>query len=157
MAFPVGCRQERRRCRRQSRATHPWRASSANRNERFCKRRNAEAKLLTCGARARLSDHWALKVVTWLEHLARHPGCPASRLLQEQTPLWLETCRVLSGRSFYYPSDSGGQTMTRSGRGQPVRYLSEWWEQIKFDNPNKDRGVSRRRAHQLKELVMRRS
>ena len=123
--------------------------------ESFCKRRNAEAKLLTCGARARLSDHWALKVVTWLEHLARHPGCPASRLLQEQTPLWLETCRVLSGRSFYYPSDSGGQTMTRSGRGQPVRYLSQWWEQIKFDNPNKDRGVSRRRAHQLKELVMR--
>jgi len=125
--------------------------------ESFCKRRNAEAKLLTCEARARLSDHWALKVVTWLEHLARHPGCPASRLLREQTPLWLETCRILSGRSIYYPSDSGGQTMTRNGRGQPVRYLGKWWERMKFDNPDKKRGVSRLRAQQLKELVMRRS
>ena len=47
--------------------------------------------------------------------------------------------------------------MTRSSRGQTVQYLGQWWEQIKFDNPNKDRGVSRLRAQQLKELVMRRS
>ena len=71
------------------------------------------------------------------EALHRHPGSPAARLLQEQTPLWLETCRILSGRSIYYPSDSSGQTMTRNGRGQPVRYLGKWWEHMKFDNPNK--------------------
>jgi len=124
--------------------------------EAFCRRRRREVKFQIVNGKGRLSDHWAFKTVTWLEHLARHPGCPASRLLQQQTPMWLETCRVLSGRSFYYPSDSGGQTMTRSGRGQPTRYLSQWWDQIEFENPDKDRGVSRLRAHQLKELVMRR-
>ena len=36
-------------------------------------------------------------------------------------------------------------------------YLSQWWEQIKFNNPDNDRGVSQLRAQQLKELVMRRS
>ena len=59
--------------------------------------------------------------------------------------------------SMYYPSDFGGQTLTWSGSGQPVQYLSQWWEQMKFDNPNKVRGVSQLRAQELKEFVMRRS
>ena len=124
--------------------------------EEFCRRKRREAKSATINARAMLSDLWALKTMTWLEHLQRHPSCPASMLIQEQTPDWLETCRILSGRSLVYQSDFGGQTMTRSGRGQPIRYLGKWWQQIKVDNPDKDVRVSRRRAQELKACIMHR-
>ena len=123
--------------------------------EVFVRRRRREVKFHIVNGRAALSDHWALKLVTWLEHLQRHQGCPASLLLQEQTPAWLETCRILSGRALMYRSDHGGQTRTRSGRGQPIRYLGQWWEHIKLDNPDKDKKISRLRAQELKTLVMR--
>ena len=122
--------------------------------EALCRRRNTEIKSLVSEAHARPSDHWALKVVIWLEHLARHPGCLAPRLLQEQTPLWLETCRVLSGRSLFYESDAAGVTMTRAGQGRPTRYLGAWWQSMNFSNPDKIKRISKYRAGMLKRFVL---
>ena len=118
--------------------------------EIFCTRRNRKISLEASIAGATLSDLWALKTVTWLEHLKRHPASPAAQLIEEQTPAWLETLRILSGRYLCYPAGAGGLTGTRSGAGQPVRYLGRWWECITFDNPEKRRSLSQRRAGELK-------
>ena len=88
--------------------------------------------------------------MTWLEHLKRHPASPAAQLIEEQTPAWLETLRILSGRYLFYPAGARGLTGTRSGAGQPVRYLGRWWECITFDNPEKKRRLSKQRAGELK-------
>ena len=122
--------------------------------EAFCRRRNRKVRSEIIEAQVRLSDHWAFKTVTWLEHLFRHPSCPAARLLQQQTPEWLETCRILSGRSSQYASDRAGITLTRSGRGPPIRYLSEWWRHIEFSNPNKDVCVTRQHVLDLQFWVL---
>ena len=116
----------------------------------FCIRRNRLVSHEAAKSDLKLADQWALKTVTWIEHLMRHPRCPAARLLQQQTPQWLETMRILSGRSLYHTSDRAGNTMTRSGRGQPIRYLGEWWRTIAFDSPSKERVISRQNAIALR-------
>ena len=118
----------------------------------FCIRRNRLVHLEAIKSDLILSEHWSFKTVTWIEHLLRHESCPAARLLQQQTPEWLETCRILSGLSLHHRSDRAGVTMTRSGRGPPIRYLGEWWREICFDNPCIDKGISRQRAVALRHF-----
>ena len=118
----------------------------------FCIRRNREVSNEIVRARASIAGHWAMKTVTWIEHLGRHPKSPAALLLKEQTPEWLETCRILAGTS-QHASSTAGRTMTRSGRGQPVRYLGQWWRHIDFRNPKKDKNLSHERAGWLDTLA----
>ena len=118
--------------------------------ESFCIRRSRAIKHNAGIANIDLAGQWALKTVTWLEHLQRHPICPAARLLADQTPEWLETCRILAGMSLFYPSDRAGVTMTRGGAGKPVRYLGQWWRSMTFDNAARDKALSRARAEQLR-------
>ena len=121
--------------------------------DEFCKRRNSKVTFEACSAGALLSDLWALKTVTWLELLSRRPASPASELINEQTPEWLDTLRILSGRHLLYPAGSGGVTGTRSGAGQPVRYLGRWWDTISFKNPDGNKTLSKQRATELKAHV----
>lgn len=122
--------------------------------EAFCRRRIRKVKSEILEAGVMLSDHWAFKTVTWLEHLSRHPACPAARLLQQLTPEWLETCQILSGRSSQHASDRPGITLTRGGRGQPIRYLSAWWRMIEFVNPHRDACFTRQHAFDLQHLML---
>ena len=121
--------------------------------EAFCRRKKRIVKHEVLEADVRLSDHWVFKVVAWLEHLLRHPACPATRLLLQQTPEWLETCRSFVGKSTQYSTDRAGITLTRAGRGQPVRYLGEWWRDISFHNPSQSAIVSRQTAMQLYNIL----
>ena len=121
----------------------------------FCIRRNREVSNEVIRAKTRIASHLAMKTVTWIEHLMRHPDCPATRLLLEQTPEWLETCRILAG-TCPESSSEAGRTMTRAGRGQPIRYLGRWWRVIDFCNLGKDKQLSQERAGWLDTLARRR-
>ena len=89
-------------------------------------RRNRLVRLDAIKSDLILSEHWSFKMVAWIEHLLRRERCPAARLLQQQTPEWLEARRVLSGFLLHRCSDRAGVTRTRGGRGQPICYLGEW-------------------------------
>jgi hypothetical protein len=110
--------------------------------EEFCRRRNRVIAKEIGDAKAVLSVQWSFKVISWLEHLARHPDCPAARLLSEQTPLWVEACRVLSGVS-------NTRTMTRAGPGRPLRFLGPWWNDLALENPGKSKALTKQRAETL--------
>ena len=121
----------------------------------FCIRRSRAVKRKAARANVDVAKQWALKTVTWLEHLHRHPDSPAARLVVEQTPQWLETCRILAGRALFFASDAAGITATRSGAGRPVRYLGEWWRITSFENAAKDKALSLQRADLIRSVVMR--
>jgi len=111
----------------------------------FCEPRNREV----ASEGLSLSANWTFKVVTWLEHLSRHLECTAARLIEDQTPQWIEACRAICGGAV-------GETGTRAGPGHPIRYLGVWFHAIEFEafhNPKKDKAVSRERSLMLEAVI----
>ena len=112
-------------------------------------RRNREVQLTAFRTGLRSSDHWALKVTTWLEHCKRHPESPAACLLACQDPLWLQTLRALTGGLDRFGSLEDGRTRIRVGPGKPTWYLGTWYAMIDFNKPGRNKCLSRATAQKL--------
>ena len=118
--------------------------------ERFCRRRNRLVAIERDKAALDVKRDWALCLARWMEHLHRHPNCPASLLMAVQDDMWLLTLRALHACDGSDDSLRAGRTGTRAGRGRPVRWGQLWVQAVQVDlgwnNASRDREATRARA-----------
>ena len=120
----------------------------------FCARRNSEVSKRKQRAGLELRKRWALKLVTWVEHLHRHPSHPGMAMLNSQSDEWLRERRHEAGHFNSARTVHAGETRTRSGAGTPNRWCSRWLETIAFSedgwpNPQKNKRFSEQKANFL--------
>ena len=65
-------------------------------------------------------------MVSWVEHVFRHPESLAFQLLHVQDDEWLQTMRILVGRSGGGFNMFGGETQTRTAGIAPQRWGEGW-------------------------------
>ena len=94
-----------------------------------------------------------------MEHLHRHPECPASLTLAIQDDLWLETMRALHSSEGSDAALRAGRTCTRRGRGRPVRWGQLWVQAVQeaygWDSHTRDKGATRERASTVETVLER--
>ena len=125
----------------------------------FVIRRNAATTHLKAELKIDVKFQHALKLVTWVEHVYRHKGSPAFSVLTSQDDAWLETCRYLVGNFSASRTAFAGATGTRIGAGFPRRWGAGWLAgvSVEFDgweNPRKDKAISKARASFLVQHYM---
>ena len=115
----------------------------------FCVRRNRAICKLKKEARVDVRFRWCLRVVTWMEHLFRHPDSCGFLCLEVQDSAWLRSRREHMGGT--------GARGTRSGPGCPARFTDSWFEPLKrsgcFDNLTRSQKQSKESANLLYTLV----
>ena len=119
----------------------------------FVRRRNSLVSSFKRENKIDIRARWALKLVTWVEHVFRHRERPAFSLLACQNDDWLRTQRALAGNMSGNRGLDAGATSTRSGRGAPIRWGSHWIEFIQqlhgWGNLSRDKQQSCLRASSL--------
>ena len=63
----------------------------------FCIRRNHRISAVKTSAKINIKRRWCTKLISWIEHLRRHPECPQSCFLDVQDDFWLRERRALVG------------------------------------------------------------
>ena len=122
----------------------------------FCSRRNHLASILKREVGAEVRRRWAYKVVTWVEHLRRHPESLGCTFLEIQDDSWLRSQRLKVGKFGGSRSLESGETATRAAAGYPIRFASKWLEALSADggltNPERSKTLSKANAHRLFEF-----
>ena len=99
-----------------------------------------------------------MKLISWIEHLRRHPECLQSCFLDVQDDFWLRERRALVGGLGASRSIFAGATRTRSGPGFPLRFFSKWLEecdsQDRIENPCKAKMVTQQHADHLFRFIL---
>ena len=123
----------------------------------FCIRRNGIIAREKSRANFDMRLKWAKKLVTWVEHIHRHPENPSVSLTLAQGEGWLRERRREAGSFGSKRSENSGATNTRSGSGLPIRWGERWLEDIgqmgvseSWSNLSKSKRVSNSRANALK-------
>ena len=116
----------------------------------FCRRRNSIVSVHRKNAGSDVKLDWAMSLARCVEHLRRHPECPAGVFLSVQDDLWLQTVRAMQAADICAQSVRAGRTGTRAGRGKPVRWGHFWVAAVEvsygWENLTRDRGHTRARA-----------
>ena len=106
---------------------------------------------------AEVRRRWAYKVVTWIEHLRRHPDTVGCRFSEIQNDEWLRSQRLSVGMFGISRSLEAGETRTRSGAGYPIRSGANWLEALSKDgglrNPERSKSVSKANADILFQFM----
>ena len=92
---------------------------------RFCKRRNSMIAELKRDHGLCVRTRWALRLISWVEHMYRHPETFAFQLVITQDDEWLRMQRASVGSSIF-----AGFTRTRAGPGCPLRWGTNWLEAV---------------------------
>ena len=124
-----------------------------------CRARNGLIQKAKSEARIDLRFRFAYRVVSWVEHLSRHSSRPAFLLLNSQDDAWLRIRRLCVGKFGTSRSISSGETATRSGPGFPIRWASQWLDEVGcagggWTNAERDSQVTKNRAHILRALFL---
>ena len=102
---------------------------------------------------------FSYRVVSWVEHLTRHPSSPAYLSLETQNDAWVGFKRLCVGKFGTSRSISSGETATRNGSGFPIRWGCLWLEEVGragggWTNPDRDSRTSKGRADILKARLL---
>ena len=122
----------------------------------FVTRRNSVVASLKRDCSFDIRSRWAIRIVSWVEHMFRHQDRPSFHFLNSQTDPWLRARRREAGLSGLSRTLRGGATNTRCGPGAPLRWGNIWFEYILFTetgwhNPTKDKSQTRLNADLLLE------
>ena len=97
-----------------------------------------------------LRERWGVRLVSWVEHVFRHPESLAFQLLHVQDDEWLQTMRILVGRSGGGFNMFGGETQTRTAGIAPQRWGEGWVDLVRrekgWENPARSRALTKARA-----------
>ena len=96
------------------------------------KRRTSEIAQLEESCHFDVRSRWALRLVSWVEHMFRHKSSPSFQFLDVQTDAWLRQQMREAGMSSTSGTVHGGATNTKSGPGNPLRWCHRWVEHVAF-------------------------
>ena len=121
----------------------------------FVLRRNSVVSDLKHNCGFDIRSRWAIRIVSWVEHMFRHQDRPSFQFLNVQTDPWLRERRREAGLSGPSRTLRGGATNTRHGPGAPLRWGNTWFEHILFSetgwhNPTKMRSQTKFNAEFLR-------
>ena len=128
----------------------------------FAVRRNSEIARLKLETKLSVRSRWALKLVSWVEHLHRHADSPAASCLRCQDDAWLRERRREVGGFGVSRSLHAGETRTRSAGGYPFRWGFKWLEALDsiddgWPNPSKCKQRTMRKADVLNSQFLKRT
>ena len=113
--------------------------------EAFVIRKSREVALAKAAVGLDVKRRTCWKIVTWMEHIHRHPCQPCLDLLLCQNSNWLQSRRAEYG---------GRRTRSRANPGVPMRWETGWLQAMEdWSNEAKDKSVTARRADQLHALI----
>ena len=119
----------------------------------FVIRRNRAIAVARNEGGGSLRERWGLKLVSWVEHVYRHPESVACQLLQTQDDDWLRTMRILAGRTGVHHNMYAGETRTRTAGIAPQRWGENWVDFVRWekgwDNPARSKALTKARARLL--------
>ena len=125
------------------------RPTASETKETFMRRKNREISAAKLEVNLDI-PHWhCWKLISWMEHIHRHPEQPCLEALLCQNAEWLQARR----------SDLGGRrTQSRTHAGPPIRWDSGWVQAITeriahWDNAEKTKAVTSEKANLLHEHV----